>query len=123
MALRIAVLLTLLASGRELVWQAWPAELAGDVQMVMEWPLIAALCFCLALVARNPIVTVACTFVALTVSTSSICSLAWLIHPWTPAPGEQMCSAKWGIPVTMISAFAAGLVAHVLARRLDQCQQ
>lgn len=106
----IAVLLLLTACSHEFVWQAWPFEVQGDVRAVTQWPLIAVLCFLVAFLARDRIVTAACAAVALMSFTTAGCALAWLISPWPVGPEQEQCSAHWGVPMLLVSGLAACLV-------------
>ncbi len=107
-AARAMAALLLLTSGlHEFVWQAWPAELQGDVRAVTQWPLIASLALCVGVLARHRLVTAACLAVSIMSLTTSACSLVWMVHPWPVLPGADQCSERWGLPMLLVSGIAA----------------
>lgn len=106
----VACLLMLTACAHEFLWQAFPADLQGDVRAVTQWPLIASLCLCLAVLARNRLVVAACAAVSLMSITTAACSLAWLVSPWPVLPGSDQCSERLGVPMLLVSGIAACLV-------------
>ena len=106
----MAVALLAFAVTHEFGWLYWPAELQGDVRSVTQWPLVACLCALLALVARSRDVTAACVAVAVMSSTTAACSAVWIYAPWPVQPGQEQCSAHWGVPVLLVSVLAACLV-------------
>ena len=106
----VACLLMLAACAHEFVWQAWPDDQQGDVRMVMQWPLIAALCLCVAVLARDRLVSAACAAVSLMSITTAACSLAWLVSPWPVLPGSDQCSERLGVPMLLVSGIAACIV-------------
>lgn len=105
----MAALLLIAASAHEFAWQAWPPELQGDVRAVTQWPLIAALCLCVAVLAGSREVSAACLAVSIMSLTTSACSLAWLVAPWPVLPGADQCSERWGLPMLLVSGIAATL--------------
>lgn len=106
----IAALVLLPACAHEFVWQAWPPGTQGDVRNITQWPVLAAFALCLAVLARDRLVTAACAAAALMSTTTAACSLAWLISPWEVMPGQDQCSVRWGVPMLLVSGIAATLV-------------
>lgn len=105
----MAALLLIAAALHEFAWQAWPADLQGDVRAVTQWPLIASLCLCVAVLARCREVTAACLAVSIMSLTTSACSLVWMVSPWPVLPGADQCSERWGLPMLLVSGIAAAL--------------
>lgn len=104
------VLVLVLACLHEFLWW-WlkdyaPGE-AGSIRAVLRWPLIAVLCYGLAKFGRDKWLAGVCVAVAFFSATSSACELAWLLDPWPFNPDDELCSKKWGVPMTLVSAFVA----------------
>jgi hypothetical protein len=45
------------------------------------------------------------------------CSIAWLFVQWQTVPGEGQCSTALNMPLGLVSAWLAGLLAAELGRR------
>ena len=106
---RIAVAVLAAAAVHEFAWQLAPAELQGDVRAVTQWPLIGLLCLALAARSRSGFVAAVAACVAVMSSTTAICSATWLAHPWPATLGEDQCSARWGVPMVLVSALCAAI--------------
>lgn len=109
-AVTLAAGLLLAACAHEFLWQAFPAAQQGDVRMITQWPLSAAQLGALAWLARHRLVAATCAAAAGMCSTTALCSLAWLLHPWAVQPGQDQCSVRWRMPMMLVSAFMAALV-------------
>lgn len=43
------------------------------------------------------------------------CSVAWLIEPWTPVPGEAQCDGVFNTPITLLGMYI-GLMVSLAVR-------
>lgn len=105
----LAALVLAVASVHEFAWQAVPAGMQGDVRAVTQWPVVALLCLAVALSQRDRFVTAVAVCVAFMSATTAVCSAAWLAHPWPATLGEDQCSARWGVPMVLVSALCAAI--------------
>lgn len=101
------LLLLLLACAHEFVWQDWPAGVQGDVRNITQQGPVWLLCWVFARLAARRFVTAVCAAVAVMSTTTAACSLAWLINPWPVMPGADQCTRRWGVPMLLLSGFAA----------------
>ena len=105
---RAALLLLVLGSAHDFVWQAFAPDLQGDIRQITMWVLLAAACFIVAGLSRwDAFVSSACAAVVVMNFTTAACSLWWLISPWVREPGPESCSAKWGNTSLLVSGIAA----------------
>lgn len=108
-----------------LSWQALPAGMQGTWLNVSQWVLVCGLvhlAWACAL-AQRPLcsadartVAAAEAMVLVDNAVGALCSAAWLIDPWVVEPGQDQCSKRWGLPVTLITAAAYAAVAAYVAK-------
>jgi len=108
-----------------LSWQAWPPGLQGTWLNVSQWVLVcglAHLAWACATAPRPLCRADACTVGAAVCmvladnAVNALCAAAWLIDPWVVEPGQDQCTARWGLPVTLITAAAYAAVAAAVAK-------
>ena len=108
-----------------LSWQAWPAGMQGTWLNVSQWVLVwglANLAWACASAQRPLGRADACTvgaaacMVLVDNAVGALCSAAWLIDPWIVEPGQDQCSKRWGLPVTLITAAVYAAVAAYVAK-------
>lgn len=106
----IAQCLFVLACVHEFIWQWFPDDIQGDIRAITQWPLTAAMCLLIAILAKHRFISAACTAIVVMSATTSLCSMAWLYAPWSVELWTQQCSVQWGIPMLLVSVLAALLV-------------
>ena len=105
---RAALLLLMVGVAHDFVWQAFPADMQGDIRQITMWLLLVAACFVVAGLSRwDAFVSSSATAVVVMNFTTAACSLWWLIAPWVREPGSESCSAKWGNTSLLVSGIAA----------------
>lgn len=110
---RIAETLLVLACIHEFAWKMFSEDIQGDIRALTQWPLLVALCACVAWLSKSRMITAACVAISIMSSTTAMCSAAWLYAPWALESWEQSCSETWGFPMLLLSCFAAILVLYV----------
>lgn len=108
-----------------LSWQALPPGMQGTWLNVSQWVLVwglANLAWACA-TARSPLrvadsktVAAAVAMVLVDNAVGALCSAAWLIDPWVVEAGQDQCTKRWGIPVTLITGAAYAVVAAYLSK-------
>lgn len=121
-----ASLCVLGASAHALSWNALPPGMQGSWLNVSQLALVlgmAVLVWACA-TARQPLqaadrtaVAAALAVVVADNTVNAACSGAWLIAPWVPEPGQDLCSTKWGVPVALVTASAYALLVAYLSKK------
>lgn len=108
-----------------LSWQAWPAGMQGTWLNVSQWGLVWGLANLGWACATAPrllgsadarTVGAAMCMVLVDNAVGAMCAAAWLIDPWVVEAGQDQCTKKWGVPVTLITAAAYAAVAAYVAK-------
>lgn len=95
------------ACAHEFAWQMMPIGTQGATRDVTQWALICSLCWAVHRLARQRFASAVCAAVAVMSSTTAGCAGWWLGARFAIVPGQDGCSAQWGVPMLMISAIAA----------------
>lgn len=109
----LALLILVVGSVNEFAWQIFPVDQQGDVRAVTEGLLVLSLCLAFYAVSTDRFVAAVAISVGIMSTSTSICSLAWLLHPFETLAGEDQCSKQVGIPLLLVSAL---VVCVALAR-------
>lgn len=113
-----ALLLVLVATAAQLGYHYVPPAAAADVWNIGLACLVLVLLLLVANAYRAAAMWRVCGLVSTWAVLQAGCSLAWLVRPWKVEPGQAQCSAVLDFPLTIISAWLAGLAAAgVWARR------
>ena len=95
-----------------LSWLAFPTGLQGSWLNISQLLLLCGCCYLIKVcaISKKPIsreerkiLYTAVFAVILDNIAVSFCSLGWILLQWDIAPGEEQCSKKYGVPLTLIS--------------------
>jgi hypothetical protein len=105
----LAVLVT-----RHYAWDLAPPELAGVTSKMLGALEALSLLGVIAYAYRHTAVWVVCCYGAWEHAQTAICSWAYIVRPWTVAPGEPMCSAATGVEIGAVGIAIAAALAYWL---------
>jgi len=106
----LALLILISACLHEFVWQAFSIKYQGDVRAITQWFLWASCGYTIHKLANHLFVTAAMVAVTIMTLTTAGCAFWWVLTEFVKLPGQEQCSKEWGVPMLLISAFAALVV-------------
>ncbi len=99
-------------------YHAVPAAVEADVWNASQAGVLLLLLALVANAYRSSLVWLACGLLAAWALLAAGCSVAYIVAPWVPLPGEAQCSRALDLPITPVAAWLAGLcMAHIWGRR------
>ena len=103
----LATAILVLACVHEFAWQAFPYEVQGMVTYVTQWAFVCALCAHIYTYSATIYEKAVALCGAAMSSGTALCSVAYIIKPWSVGPGEEQCSAHFGPALFWVSILLA----------------
>lgn len=98
-------------------WKWVDTEHAGHVWSASCGVFVALLLAVIALVWSHWAVTVVCVLLIGYAAQVFVCNLWFVVAPWQPRPGGELCSSRVGVPLGMVGLWVASLVAQYVYTR------
>jgi hypothetical protein len=106
----LAAALLLIALARHYGYVPFPPEMRGMVSKGLGGVAILALLSAVASMWRHRLVWLACAYWAFEELQVVLCSAAYIVEPWSVAPGQSICSAKAGFDLGAVGIMLAAVV-------------
>ncbi len=106
-----ALALMVFGGGAQFAWMAFPAEHQADVNNASRAALTLAAIGLVANAYRGRLVWTACVLVGTWQVMIAGCSIWWIAAPWVKVQGQGQCSTATGLPLGLLGAWIACLVA------------
>jgi hypothetical protein len=109
--------LLLVGGVAQYAWKHVPPEHQADVWNVCQAMLILLLLALVVNAYRSGWVLASVALVGVWQAMTVGCSLAWLYQPWPISPGDEQCSARFGIPLGAVGLWLLLLLAAAMSQR------
>ena len=102
----LALAVLLIGASRFYAWELWPPELRGTASKMLG--SMAALCLIGIVYSLKPsrLLAFVCAWYAFEELQTVICSVAYMVEPWTVPIGVSICSARIGFDLGAIGILA-----------------
>lgn len=114
----LAAALLLVGVAAQFAWHYAPEGVQARVWGASQAGLLLVVLAALAGTIQHKALRLVCALLGTWQGMTAACSIAWIVRPWPIKPGQAQCSAALDLPLCMLSAWAASLVATEVWRGL-----